>query len=208
MSVGRRTWSLRFSVVSLVLAGTGLGAVGAHRALRNSLDSGPRATAFTPAQGQHATADSLSQHVLRLGTTDELVAVLIASSDCGASQKEELRRALRGLRSAIVAMPEAKSKRVVLIGAALDWAIPDGVAYLKSIGGFDEIAVGNSWLNAAAIQYIWQAPGRLTSIPQLVVFEREVTVTREGITVSPSHIIKRMRGVPEILAFLHDHRRA
>ncbi|HET8701528.1 MAG TPA: hypothetical protein VFL97_07675 [Nitrococcus sp.] len=62
------------------------------------------------------------------------------------------------------------------VGVALDWNPDDGIAHLRSLGKFDEIATGYNWANGFAIQYFGDRLPGPKATPQILVVRRTLVV--------------------------------
>jgi hypothetical protein len=86
------------------------------------------------------------------------------------------------------------------IGVALDWVVDDGVRKLSKLGDFDEVIVGGNWMNTGIRLFVGTRGPELT-IPQIVVFLQERTVSREGVEAGPLRELRRVVGLPEMMAW-------
>jgi hypothetical protein len=108
----------------------------------------------------------------------ELVMVFIASSTCPGINEPGLKDAVARTREGLRRQAVEDGMTFVSIGVSLDRSIDGGVRLLQRFGPFDEISVGRSWINGAALKYLWQdLPGR-ASVPQILVLERQVDYGR------------------------------
>lgn len=76
-----------------------------------------------------------------------------------------------------------------------------------TIGGFDEVSAGGSWLNTAAIDYVWREANSIGATPQVVIALR--TIRKDSPTqlrIPPITILVRMLGTHDItsMAGLQD----
>ena len=137
-----------------------------------------------------------------LPTGRQVVVVYVGMTGCGASRDPELRGAVRRMKPALARQAAARGTALSINGVALDWAPDSGVAYLRGLGAWDEMTVGNNWANLAAERHIWTAPGTPPAIPQVLVYERTVTAGERGLTFTGERRVARFAGVPEITAWV------
>jgi hypothetical protein len=128
----------------------------------------------------------------------ELYAVFIGSSTCGATEREGFGDVVEGIKLQLRGRAEQAGMRFAVAGAATDWHVEPGLAFLRHFGEWDEVLVGRNWLNAAAVRYLWRdIPGR-PAVPQVILLRRHVTVSDEGIEISEEQLVARKLGVFEI----------
>jgi hypothetical protein len=111
-------------------------------------------------------------------TGREVVLVFIASSSCPGAKDPRLPEALADIQNHLRREAGEQGSTFVSIGVSLDWDIEKGIKLLRRFGAFDEIAVGRSWMNGAALKYIWEDLPGAASIPQVLLVERTVTQDR------------------------------
>ena len=143
----------------------------------------------------------------------EVVLVFISDAYCSGNGEERLDDAIRGVKRGLKARFERDGAAFFAVGAAAQWGVESGVDYLvhgiapgysnKDFGAWDEIWVGRSWLNNGAIEHIWRGDQRST-IPQLVVFRRDVVSTDTGFQFGPEQVIARIVGSREIVAWFDE----
>jgi hypothetical protein len=134
----------------------------------------------------------------KVRTGKERLLILIGSSSCGASSDPLLPSAIARIQSIEAAQAKREGKQFSTIGVATDWNLNMGVEFLNKVGVFDEISVGRSWGNAASVSLIWRDQPGPPTIPQLVIVERQVTVSPSTITYGTDSVIARKIGLDEI----------
>ena len=122
---------------------------------------------------------------------EELVLAFVSSTWCVGNRAP-------GLHEAIEQAKLTMSQRAVVegidfraIGVSLDWPADSGIAYLKEFGEFDEMVVGSNWWNMGAQALIWEDEQTNPSIPQVIIFRREISTTP---SFGPRHVLKRVEG--------------
>lgn len=134
----------------------------------------------------------------------EVVLVFIGASFCGAHRKPGFPDAVENVKVALVERAKAQDSRFRVMGIALDWDPAEGYAFLGRFGNFDQMAIGDNWLNESAVKYIWRdMPGR-PAVPQILVIEREV-VAGAAINVRGEKLLKRVAGSDAIMAWAAQH---
>ena len=131
----------------------------------------------------------------------QLALVFIGSSKCAFSTNPELPRMIESAKSSVREAAMEAGRSFTALGIAKDWDVGAGVAHLATIGTFDEIMAGRSWMNEGVLKYVWQAlPGK-PSTPQVLVVERMVAVplaAGDRFKVSNESVITRKVGLGEI----------
>ena len=135
----------------------------------------------------------------RVASGREIIMIFVGSSTCGASQSRELPAALKTVRESLQVRAARTHSKLATLGVALDVQPNEGIQFLKKYDSFDEISVGRSWLNMTATTYIWRdLPGN-TSLPQLLVITRPITVRDASIEIGPDELVVRKLGVDGIV---------
>ena len=138
-------------------------------------------------------------HMTKLHTGDEIVAVFIGSSTCGATRRSGLPAAWDSLAKELASQATARGESFTTVGVAVDWDPVVGIKFLTGFSRFDEVSAGNNWLNMGAVQYIWRGVPGLPSIPQVLVIERHVTEGTTTMDVGSDHLLARRVGWKEIM---------
>jgi hypothetical protein len=132
----------------------------------------------------------------------QVLVVYVGMTGCGASRDPELKAAVRRMKPLLARQAAARGAALSVSGVALDWQADSGVAYLKGLGAWDEMTVGNNWVNLGAERHIWRARDNPPNIPQVLVYERAVTPGDRGIAFTAERRVARFAGVPEITAWV------
>ncbi len=135
---------------------------------------------------------------------EEIDFVFIGSVHCPWSTRTET---IRAVQTAIIDVShEAAAARVGFraVGIAIDESPATGLAYLRSVGHFDEIATGGGWLNASAFPIVWGDAKGVGATPEVVVIERliqDTSATPEGprLVVRDRKVLMRAIGLPQLL---------
>lgn len=133
----------------------------------------------------------------KLPSGRQVVVVYVGMTGCGASRDPELKAAVRRMKPLVARQAAARGVALSVSGVALDWVPDSGVAYLKGLGAWDEMTVGNNWVNLGAERHVWSAGGT-PAVPQVLVYERAVTPGRRGIAFTAGRRLASFAGVPEI----------
>ena len=134
----------------------------------------------------------------------ELVMVYFGATHCGPCHAPEIKAAVEAAKVALAERAEADGKTFSAVGAALDYGVADGVAFLASSGRFDEIVVGRNWINSASLTHLWRADrpeGSTIGLPSVVVFEQDLA-TRDGISASAPRYVAEITGADAIPAWV------
>ncbi len=140
----------------------------------------------------------------RLATT-EYVVLVISSSICPAAATDGFDDSVKTirqlLRDQLAHRPEAVER---MVGVALDRDPWVGADYLKTLGGFDEIITGGTWLNTATEKYLWGAYAVSPETPQVVLLERRTRYIDGAVLVEDEHLIRAILGASEIMKWVAE----
>jgi hypothetical protein len=125
----------------------------------------------------------------RLPEGRELVAIYIGSTDCGPCQLPELKNAVRAMKPLLAAQAKQRGLALTVIGAAQDWDLKRGAAFLEPLGAFDQIVIGGNWTNIAVEQFVLRDSLAEMAIPQVVLIERTVQVSNRVTVVRPRNVV-------------------
>lgn len=138
----------------------------------------------------------------------EIVMVFASTSTCIGNSQDLLDDAIRKGKVRLSEVAESEGSAFYAIGAALEWSVEDGLAYLmegasnsgiKEFGAWDEVQAGRNWLNAAAVDFIWRDSAGKAVVPQVVVFRRPVKVHPRNIEVEEREVVVRAIGAEAII---------
>ncbi len=134
----------------------------------------------------------------------EVYVLFIGMTGCGASQREELVRAVRAIRDSLTSHIDTTEFTFAVAGAALDHDPTAGLKWLGEFGKFDEVLAGRSWMNLAAVEFIWRDLPARPLVPQLVVVVRSVAEPDDrNIDVGTDRLLARKMGVAEIVDWVN-----
>lgn len=137
----------------------------------------------------------------RLPEGRELVAIYIGSTDCGPCQLPEVKSAVRAMKSLLAAQAKQRGVALTVIGAAQDWDVKRGAAFLEPLGAFDQVVIGGNWTNIAVEQFVLRDSVAEMAMPQVVLVERAVQLSKR-VTVSAPRVLRRITGGAEIPAWV------
>jgi hypothetical protein len=115
----------------------------------------------------------------------QLVAYVLLASRCAHCQHPELKDAVRELRRRLNRAADSAFGATTVIGIAVEGVIPEGVSYLTSIGldAFDEVSIGNAWLNEHVSRFAWRDRLIEPAVPQVVLVTRSLDATTAPFSV-------------------------
>ena len=97
---------------------------------------------------------------------------------------------------------ESRGLPFSIIGVATDESVKDGLAFLAECGEFDEISVGRAWHNSLFAQHVWGVDGRYGVLPQVIVFEHDVSEGAPGLKLGAARYLARHSGAKVIPAWV------
>lgn len=127
-----------------------------------------------------ATSGAVAADPGRGAVRRELLMVYIGSSTCEPSNSRKVRQDVRELRTLLAGRAAAAGRSLVTVGVAIDGRAAAGMAHLRKVAPFDEVAAGGGWANAHALKYVWEEWPGIAGTPQIVVIDREIHVQRGG----------------------------
>lgn len=104
----------------------------------------------------------------------EIVLVYLGARGCVGSNTRQFLETLRRLKFDLAAKVGSLGTTFRAVGIATDWKVEDGFLHLAGAGRFDEVVVGNGWMNAGALRYVWEQIESLAATPQILVLRRSV----------------------------------
>jgi hypothetical protein len=135
-------------------------------------------------------------------TVREVSVVFISMADCCDALTPALRGPIDTLRSTMQLRALRANEVFRLIGVSLDWSPKVGWDYLRQFGEFDELGLGSNWYGLQPEILMFSGGGVQPVVPQLVVFEREVTTGAGAPSFGPRKILRTLRGQDQIVAWV------
>jgi hypothetical protein len=132
----------------------------------------------------------------------EIVLLYVGSSSCKPSLEPRFASAIKDLKAVVAKQVRSKGMVFTSIGVALDWSTDGGTAYLAGFGPFNEINVGQNWLNTSVIQWVWRDNPGPGATPMVIIYEREITMKDDAIRITGEKVIKRIVGADDIEAWV------
>lgn len=125
----------------------------------------------------------------------QLVVVYVGGSE--AMRMPEFVAAVRNMKPLLARQAAERGVALSIAGVSLQWEVERGLRDLQSMGAWDEIVVGNNWINAGMQHWVWRSDGRPVT-PQVAVYERDVAMRDSVITFGVEHQIARFEGWTQI----------
>ena len=132
----------------------------------------------------------------------EVVAVYIGAKSCGPCQEESLKQAVERMKVLLAEQAESKGRPFSIIGVATDASVKDGLTFLAGCGEFDEVSAGRGWHNSLFGQHVSGVDSRFGALPQVIVFEQEVSEGRPGLKIGAARYLARHLGTTGIRAWV------
>lgn len=133
---------------------------------------------------------------------DQVDVVILLSSSCAASQMLDPSW-FEDLRSTLKARGAREGVSVAIVGVAVDQSWTRGIDFLRGLGEFDEVRSGRDWLGSGAVEFMYRDLAGPTSIPQVVVVKRQVTMRGNlaDLHFGEDRLLSRKVGVDELWAW-------
>jgi hypothetical protein len=133
----------------------------------------------------------------------EVAAVFISMADCCDALTRDLRGTVDSVRSILKTRALRANENFRMIGVSLDWEPEVGWNYLRQFGAFDEVAVGSNWFGLHPEVLMFSGASIEATIPQIVIYERTVSVADAKPTFGPRRILRSLRGRDQMVAWLN-----
>lgn len=150
------------------------------------------------AQDEHYTPD----HRLAEGT--ETILLYVDSYTCGPCQRPAFKQALEQAKVELAERAEENGESFAAVGISTGWDVKKGMQFLGASGRFDEYIIGRNWLNSAVVQHGWRSEAEITALPTIVVYQQDVTLGEEGVTVSAPTYLMSKKGSKTIAAWVQS----
>lgn len=131
----------------------------------------------------------------------ELIAIYVGATDCAPCRFPAVKQAVREMKPLLAAQAKKRGMAFTVIGAAQDWDIKQGAAFLDTLGAFDQVVIGGNWTNLGTEQAILRDSLAEMAMPQIVILERTVRLGQR-VAVSPPRVVRRIVGGAEIPAWV------
>lgn len=104
----------------------------------------------------------------------EIATVFVTSSGCAGNTYPGFYDLIASVNDSLKLRYGAAGVPVRTVGVAIDWDIESGLNVLDSFGPFDEVSVGNNWLNTGALYYLGEHATAERGVPQFIVIARGI----------------------------------
>jgi len=103
----------------------------------------------------------------------QIVVVYVGGSET--DSLKALGEAIRDMKPLLARQAAQRGLPLSIIGVSLDWEVEKSFARLHAMGAWDELVLGNNWINVGAQHYLWLRPDGQPTTPQVIVLERTIT---------------------------------
>ncbi len=134
----------------------------------------------------------------RTDSGEELVFILVGSSQCHWSNRPELRKLVRQAKLAIRDGARSRGLGFAAVGVARDVIASKGIEHLATFGDFDEIMAGRGWFNIGVMRYIFHDLPGPAATPQILIVERTVEIRGKQRLILDERVLTRRVGLVEI----------
>ncbi len=139
-----------------------------------------------------------------LSPGEELAIVFVGSSACAWSNRPELTKIVRNLKTTLAARAAAAGIGFAAVGVARDLVAERGIAHLEKFGRFDEVMSGRGWANTGIQKYLYDGMPGPGATPQILVVARSVEYATGHVTVVDERVLVRIVGLKEITAWADE----
>lgn len=147
-------------------------------------------------------AQSRSSVIPSTAPVREVAAVFIGMADCCDGLTQKLRGPVDSVRTLLRSRAMRANEAFRMIGVSLDWQPEVGWNYLRQFGEFDEVGVGSNWFGLQPEILLFSGAGVDAVVPQIVIYERNVTFSEAKPSFGPRRILRTLRGRSEIVGWL------
>ena len=140
----------------------------------------------------------------RLEPGEELAFVFVGSSACAWSNRPELVKIVRDLKTTYAARAAADGIGFAAVGVARDIVAERGIAHLEKFGRFDEVMAGRGWANTGIQKYLYDAMPGPGATPQILVVARSLDYSTGHVAMVDERVLARKVGLPEITAWADE----
>jgi hypothetical protein len=126
----------------------------------------------------------------------QLVVVYVGGSETQSIQA--FTNAVRAMKPLLARQAALRGLPLSIIGVSLDWDVEQSFARLRSMGAWDEVVLGNNWINVGAQRFVWGTEGKPIT-PQIIMLERDVTTSGQSITFGQERRLGGVVGGGEII---------
>ena len=150
-----------------------------------SRGAGVSASATSAGPGADAP-DSVQLSAMGIRPGRQLVVYVLVGARCGHCQRADTKAAIRTIRERVQQSSSASFRSAAVVGVAIDADLQEGLDYIQSVGleRFDEISVGNAWLNEHLVRLVWRERSAEPAVPQAVLVSRDMTARYRPFSVT------------------------
>lgn len=164
--------------------------------------STPRSTAAVRAK----TPDSVLLSGYGIKPGKQLIAYVLLSSHCGHCQRADTKAAVGSVHNLLRTNNAHGFRSTATVGVLIEGDLAEGLEYLNSIGlkNFDEISIGNAWLNEHLVKLVWRDKVTVAAVPQVILVARDISASLRPLTVTYGRdsVIAVLFGRDEVLEWV------
>jgi hypothetical protein len=128
----------------------------------------------------------------------QLVAVYLGAASCGPCRLPATRAAIDSIKVHLAQRARLRGQQFRAVIVSMDWEPDSGLAVARESGGWDEMILGRNWSNLGAEHYIWADTATAPSLPQIIVYEQEITMTAR-VVFGPRRVLRRVHGADALV---------
>lgn len=163
----------------------------------------PRPAAAPPSPVGRAAVDSDSlvrryQPSYELRSGKEVVLVFLGASFCGAHRRPGFPQLVEDAKERVQRQALASGRPFRAHAVSLDWKPDAALEFMKGFGEFDEMSLGSNWVSDGAVRYVWRDMPGDPVVPQVILLERTIDVSKAATEVTNERVLKRVLGTDGI----------
>ena len=128
----------------------------------------------------------------------EVVLVFLGASFCGAHRRPGFPQLVEDAKERVQRQALASGRQFRAHAVSLDWKTDAALDFLKGFGEFDEMSLGGNWVSDGAVRYVWRDMPGDPAVPQVILLERTIDVSKAATEVKDERVLKRVLGTDEI----------
>lgn len=152
--------------------------------------------------------DSVRLNWMGIRPGRQLVVYVLVGSHCGYCEMADTKEAIRAIKLLVRASSSGAFQSTTVVAVGVDSDLSEGLQYVSTIGlqHFDEISIGNAWLNDQLVRLVWRDSVATAAVPQVVLISRQMTAKPLPLVVhfGSDSVLRVVTGHKALLKWVHD----